>query len=64
MSRAQERSTAIRAERAPAFSGPWGLLAITPTSGAGLPKAKKKGVFFASENGFPFSSLPLNLSLG
>jgi hypothetical protein len=35
MSRAQERSTAIRAERAPTFSNPWGLLAITSTSGTG-----------------------------
>jgi hypothetical protein len=42
MSRAQERSTAIRAERVPAFSSPWGLLATTPTSGTGpktLPNA-------------------------
>jgi hypothetical protein len=38
MSRAQERSTAIRAERVPTFSNPWGLLATTPTSGTG-PKA-------------------------
>jgi hypothetical protein len=35
MSRAQERSTAIRAERVPTFSNPWGLLAITSTSGTG-----------------------------
>jgi hypothetical protein len=35
MSRAQERSTAIRAERVPTFSSPWGLLAITSTSGTG-----------------------------
>jgi hypothetical protein len=35
MPRAQECSTAIRAERAPTFSNPWGLLAITPTSGTG-----------------------------
>jgi hypothetical protein len=38
MSRAQERSTAIRAERVPTFSNPWGLLAITSTPGTG-PKA-------------------------
>jgi hypothetical protein len=35
MSRAQERSTAIRAERVPTFSNPCGLLAITSTSGTG-----------------------------
>jgi hypothetical protein len=35
MSRAQERSTAIRAERVPTFSNPWGLLAITSTPGTG-----------------------------
>jgi hypothetical protein len=32
---AEERSTAIRAERVPTFSNPWGLLAITSTSGTG-----------------------------
>jgi hypothetical protein len=35
MPRAQERSTAIRAERVPTFSNPCGLLAITPISGTG-----------------------------
>jgi hypothetical protein len=41
MSRAQERSTAIRAEGVPTFSNPWGLLAITSTPGTG-PKTLRR----------------------
>ena len=42
-------STAIRAERVPTFSNPWGLLAITSTSGTG-PKT-----LFIAERGRPGS---------
>jgi hypothetical protein len=53
MSRAQERSTAIRAERVPTFSNPWGLLAMTSTSGTG-PKT-----FFMALPFAPYSPWPL-----